>query len=401
MNRKTAALLAVLALCAAVLCNAFCTGREAAPTAVSVPATTESAPAAQPEMRAVWLTYAEIGELANGRDEAAFRAQAAAAVAKLADYRINTVFFHVRAFSDALYTSALFPRSQALAGAAYDPLALFIEAASAEQIAVHAWVNPLRVASSGTPGDLPPDHPAARLWAESPDALIVSRGLWYNPADDGVRALILDGVCELLDGYGVAGVHFDDYFYPGQDFDDDAARFAAYRTAGGALSRAEWRAANLTALVASVHEETRRRGKTFSVSPAGNIERCLAEGGADVRAWAQQGIVDLLIPQLYYGFENETTPFSAARRTWEELGRDTGVPLVCGLAVYKCGALDKYAGSGAREWLENSDILARQAAELRASEQWRGFALFSYDWAFGEKTSDIAKKELKNLAFVI
>lgn len=399
MNRKTAVLLIALALCAAVVCNAFRAERETAPPAESTP--TETAPAEQPELRAVWLTYAEIGALAKGRDEAAFRAEAAAAVKKLTAFGINTVFFHARAFSDALYASDLFPRSQAIAGADYDPFAGFIEAASAADIAVHAWVNPLRVASSGTPADLPGDHPAARLWAETPDALIVRRGVWYNPASDKARQLLLDGVCELLDRYDVAGIHFDDYFYPGQDFDGDAAQFAAYRAAGGALSRADWRAANLTALVASVHEETRRRGKTFSVSPAGDIARCLAEGGADVRVWAEQGFVDLLIPQLYYGFENEKMPFADVCRAWEELSRDTGVPLVCGLAVYKCGARDKYAGSGENEWLENSDMLARQAAELRKSGQWRGISLFSYGWAFGEKMNDIAKSELKNLVLVI
>ena len=38
---------------------------------------------------------------------------------------------------------------------------------------------------------------------------------YYNPAVPQVRQMVIDGVREIVEGYDVDGIHFDDYFYPG------------------------------------------------------------------------------------------------------------------------------------------------------------------------------------------
>ena len=65
---------------------------------------------------------------------------------------MNTVFFHVRPFGDALYRSDYYPWSHLVTGTqgvapadGFDPLAYAVEAAHREGLALHAWLNPLRI----------------------------------------------------------------------------------------------------------------------------------------------------------------------------------------------------------------------------------------------------------------
>lgn len=78
---------------------------------------------------------------------------------------------------------------------------------------------------------------------------------------------------------------------------------------------------------------------------------------------------------------------------WGGLKRHSGMRLLCGIAAYKCGKEDKYAGSGSKEWLESSDIMLRQAQSIAANKNYDGFVVYSY--------SDLSRKscseEMKRL----
>ena len=84
------------------------------PTASSAAVTTEAAPTARPfgetpeEVRAVWVTYAELQTLFGGRSAAQAGEALEALLDRLSALHINTVFFHVRANSDAYYASDSF-----------------------------------------------------------------------------------------------------------------------------------------------------------------------------------------------------------------------------------------------------------------------------------------------------
>ena len=96
----------------------------------------------------------------------------------------------------------------------------------------------------------------------------------------------------------------------------------------------------------------------FSISPSADIEKCKNVFFCDVEKWCrEEGFVDLIIPQIYYGFENETMPFEEIVNEWLSVEKDENVKLYFGLAVYKCGATDENAGSGKNEWKENNDII--------------------------------------------
>ena len=62
---------------------------------------------------------------------------------------------------------------------------------------------------------------------------------------------MIQGAEELARNYDIDGLHMDDYFYPGQDF-DDAAAFQQY---GGDFSDlGDWRRDNVNQLVKELGE---------------------------------------------------------------------------------------------------------------------------------------------------
>lgn len=354
------------------------------------------------EIRAVWISIYELPDTSAG--EAAFTAQCETMFKNIASTGFNTVFLHVRAFADSVYPSEIFPWSEYSCHAAspgFDPLAIMVSAAHGENLKLHAWINPFRVSLSDDFDSLPSDSPAKRL-AGTDAVSQLPNGIYFNPASTAVHALIYDGVREILDGYAVDGIHIDDYFYPSRDESIDRIEYERYAAAGGTKGLNEWRRDSVSAFAAGLFSLVKSYGdeKIFSISPAGNIDGNQNLLFADVECWlGKYGYADYIIPQVYFGFENESLPFSDITKRWAELSN--GVKLVWGLAAYKCGATDKNARLGAEEWKKNSDILSRQLTAVRALQNYGGFALFSYSYIYEQENNENLKKEMKNLKSMI
>ena len=352
----------------------------------------------------VWLTYSEIGSLVKGKSEAEYKKSLEVVFNNLTKNKINTVFYQCRAFCDSLYKSEIFPASAYVGSLTYDPLKIFIDFANQNNIAVHGWVNPYRVSYNNKIKNLPKGSPALGLYKKEASSLFVcENGIYLNPACSDANALVLKGVKELLNNYSLAGVHFDDYFYPEAASLCDEAAYADYVRAGGQHSLAQWRRENVSALVKSVYclVKAENHELLFTISPAGDIEKCLNTYYCDVVKWcSEEGFADYIIPQLYYGFENESMPFEAVLAEWADL-HVGGAELLCGLALYKCGRVDSFAGKGDGEWCENVNILSRQYEQALKTEVYQGFVLFSYSYGFGENVTQISKKEIKNLQYMV
>ena len=160
-------------------------------------------------------------------------------------------------------------------------------------------------------------------------------GVYLNPAYPYVRTLIAQGAAEIVENYPVDGIHFDDYFYPAEDPALDSAAYESY-THGveEPLALAEWRAANINAMVSQVYESIKavKEDVVFGISPQGNIQNDQAMG-ADVETWAAvPGYVDYLAPQLYYSFANEALPYQQALEQWTALPQHPEFSLYVGLA---------------------------------------------------------------------
>ena len=275
-------------------------------------------PASSDEMRGVWVAYLSLDNVNKAKIDSI--------VSNAKQNGMNTIYFHVRPFGDALYKSNYYPWSHLVTGTqgeapsdGFDPLAYAVEAAHREGLELHAWLNPLRIMlNSGVyPPTLSADNPY-NVWrnddnAENDDWVIdYGKGKYYNPAIPEVRELIVNGVKEIVENYNVDGIHWDDYFYPASDdsFDDSEA-YAEYMLGGGKLSLSDWRKQNISTLVKSVYSAVKASDSEveFGISPAGNIENCLS-AGADVKTWgSQEGYVDYLCPQIYWTNDNTVAPF--------------------------------------------------------------------------------------------
>ncbi len=357
----------------------------------------------------VWLTYSEIGELVKGHTEAEYKQELEKLFDNLKANKINTVFYQCRAFCDSFYSSDIFPVSKYVSvdnqNLPFDPLELFIELGSANEISVHCWVNPYRVSYDKEFKNIPKDSPVRTLYKKDKNTLILcEKGIFLNPAHTESSKLVLLGIREILEKYQVSGIHFDDYFYPEANEIKDKALYEKYKSEGGVLSLGAWRRENVNSLVSSVYALVKAKSEklVFSISPSADIEKCRNVYYADVEKWcSEQGFADYIIPQLYYGFENEEMPFQQVLEQWSAIGEKGSCKLVCGLAVYKCGRSDQFAGTGKNEWKENVNILSRQYEQTLKSPMWQGFALFSYSYCYGENVTQISKKEIKKLVCMV
>lgn len=360
-------------------------------------------------LKAVWLSYYEIGDIFRSLDESAAKEKADDLFADLNQRGINTVFFHVRAFCDAFYQSSLFPRS-AYCAPDYDLLKIVLHSAHQNDISLHAWVNPYRVATDTEPDRLPETSPAVKLYKEDTSNLILTGGdIYLNPGSTATQKLILDGIREIVSHYDVDGIHFDDYFYPGSAKSMDKTNYAKYRDAKGRLTLEDFRRENVSALIAATYciVKAQNENMLFGVSPQCFVEKNREELYADLQQWLERGCVDYLMPQIYFGFENESAPFEKNVDEWCERMKDSKAKLYVGLALYKSGTEDAYASENTEnkdsafyEWQNNNDIIARQIRYLK-QKGVQGFSLYSYTSLTAPGENKTLQQEVHHLSALL
>ncbi len=346
----------------------------------------ESAPITKSDLniRGVWLTCYELSAMLKSGKKSDFIKNVNKMLDECDAKELNTVFIHVRPFGDSVYPSAIFPLSKHVLSSSgnkpqFDVLETFISLAKERDYSVHAWINPYRISYDSELDKLPADSIAKNKSVKA-SVVQTSSGFFLDPSSDVNRKLILEGVREILDNYKVDGIHIDDYFYPTTDKSFDEESYKLYRNIGGKLELKEWRTENVNALVASLYSLVHQyKGKVFSISPAADIDKNINEYYADVKLWMRsEGFADIIIPQIYFGFKNEKMPFEKVAEEWGNLKRNDSVRILCGLALYKQGNEDEFAGSGKNEWLTDKDIIERQKEYIR-TKGFSGYVLFSYN----------------------
>ncbi|MBQ3592858.1 MAG: family 10 glycosylhydrolase, partial [Clostridia bacterium] len=246
----------------------------------------------------------------------------------------NAIFFQVRPAGDALYKSEIFPLSAYL-GTDFDALKYLCELGNKYDVDIHAWINPYRVTASEG------QEPFIK------ENTVLCGGKYYlDPGEPANISLVCRGVEEIVKNYDVAGIHFDDYFYPSSDF-DDAVTYAKY---GSGMNIEDWRRQNTYALIEAVSKTVKKSGDAvFGVSPVGiwrNVSND-ASGSqtngysgyddiyADALAWAQNSLVDYLAPQIYWERGNKAADFTVLHEWWQNALKNTGTKLYIGIAAYK------------------------------------------------------------------
>ena len=360
------------------------------------------------EQKGFWITYLEYMSIMKNKSESSFKKSVETYFDNISALGFNTVYVQVRAFGDAYYNSSLFPSGEQFNGTigtknSFDALQIMIDCAHARGLSLHAWVNPMRLMTAAQIQGIDNSYQIKKWYNSNNGTYVVETNgrLYLNPAYSEVTDLIADGITEIVSNYNVDGIQIDDYFYP-----TTAASFdkSAYSASGTSLSLSNWRISNVNKMVKKLYNAVHSANDTvmFGISPQGSLENNYDELYADVRTWcAESGYCDYILPQVYFGFENAALPYDKVISEWSGMVTNRNVKLVIGLAAYKIGAADNYAGSsGKNEWLNNSDIMARQMTSAQKLPNYGGVALYRYESIFAP-TSDVAaqvNKELKNIS---
>lgn len=308
------------------------------------------------ELRGVWVSSVLNIDYpkAPTTDANTLRAELDEILDNCADMGFNAVFLQVRPCGDALYKSDIFPWSKYLTGKQgvapsdnFDPLAYAVEGAHKRGMELHAWINPYRIThSSGDNAELSKNNPAIT----SPGLVLTdSNGkMYYNPGDSASINLIVDGAAEIVENYDVDGLHMDDYFYPDAAFDDETT-YSFHKDKFP--SKDDWRRNNVDTLVKALDERLHSINPDiqFGISPRGiwANKSDMAEGSdtagngsytsiyADSRGWVKKGIVDYIMPQLYWNSGYEIADYDILCDWWSDVVSGTDVKLYIGEGAYR------------------------------------------------------------------
>lgn len=292
------------------------------------------------EFRAAWVaTVANINWPSKpGLSTSAQQREALELLDFLEEHNFNAVIFQVRPQADALYKSELEPWSYYLTGQQgkapepyYDPLKFWINAAHKRGLELHVWLNPYR--AHHTTGKEISEKSVIKT---DPDLVVeLENGMWWmDPAQKGTQDRSSAVVMDLVKRYDVDGIHFDDYFYPydsynnGKDFPDDRS-WRAYQAAGGDLSRGDWRRESVNTFIKRVYNEIKAEKPhvKFGLSPFGIWRPGYPESVtgydqyeklyADAKLWLNEGWIDYYTPQLYWQINTPGQSFPALLGWWQ------------------------------------------------------------------------------------
>ncbi len=328
----------------------------------------------------VWVSYSEVNELLSG-DRLKQNFKALTDTCQSA--KITDIFIAVRPFCDSLYKSDYFPQNELSKMYDFDVFSYMIDEAHGKNLKIHAWINPYRVASSGNDiNSLKKDSPAY-IWATDgmhAKNVCIQNGIYLNPASEDVKRLITDGIREIIYNYDVDGIHFDDYFYPTASADFDKESFEEYTAQNeNPLSLEDFRKSNVNSLISAVYTTVKFKSKNlvFSISPAASLQKCENEYFADIKLWCRNDCVDIIIPQLYFGFDypDDNFKFGNLLSEWKKVVKDTETRLCIGLATYKIGT---DAEPDKTEWQNGKEIIKKQTEICQNDKAISGAVYFSY-----------------------
>ncbi len=264
-------------------------------------------PAAQHEMRGIWVTRWTY------RSEDDVRRM----MAEVADAGFNTVFFQVRGQHDAFYASTLEPWAAELTGKlgldpGWDPLAVAVESGHALGLQVHAYINAFTLWR----GRIAPEaSQPAHAWTKFPDWLVANREgtpmalndqyVFASPGNGSVRARLASVAREIVDRYRVDGIHLDYIRYPGPDSGHDLVSLAAWE-ASGRPDFSQWRRQAVTRAVAEVSAAV-----SVPITAAvwgvytnhwgwAEVSEGYSDYFQDAQKFTAEGHVDALIPMTYW-----------------------------------------------------------------------------------------------------
>ncbi|MGN1113666.1 MAG: glycoside hydrolase family 10 protein [Oscillospiraceae bacterium] len=354
------------------------------------------------EQKAVWISYIDLQPMLLGKTAEEFGENISNAFKKVKNLGCNTVYCHVRSFGDAYYKSNLFPFSKEITGnigadPGFDPLEIMIEKAHGQGLSIHAWINPMRCETEENIKAMDDSYIIKQWYSDKekyadyivkPDS---DNHYWLNPGVPEVRKLIADGVKEIVENYQVDGIHIDDYFYPTTDAKFDVQYYVESKVSE---SFDQWRKDNISKMVKSIYDSAKSADDRvlFGVSPQGNMENNYDFMYADVKKWcSEEGYLDYIVPQIYFGFDNSVKPFEKTAEEWSKAVTNKSVKLVIGLGIYKIGEEE--------EFMNTEGIIGKQIENAKNLKNYGGVALYNYINLF-EPSEELAERTNVELKYI-
>ena len=270
-------------------------------------ATADSSAQRQQELRGIWVTrwtYSSESEVQQ-------------IMTDVAAAGFNTVYFQVRGQHDAFYSSSIEPWAVELTGAlgkdpGWDPLQTAVDAGHTLGLQVHAYINAFTLwRGVKAPTESRPGH----AWSTDGDwvtadadgmPMTLNEGYVYaSPGNPAVRSRLAEVAADIASRYKVDGIHLDHIRYPGPEYGHDLESLAAWESEGQP-DFSDWRRAKVNAAVQAVQAKVQ---VPVSAAVWGVYTNTWAwpevsEGRnayfQDSAAFTREGLVDALIPMIYW-----------------------------------------------------------------------------------------------------
>ncbi len=354
------------------------------------------------EFKAVYFSYIELSKYIMDKSEKESKNNIKEIISNIKKSGFNRIIVHVRPFSDSIYKSDVYPISKYVLNDKeeypnYDVLKFFIDEAHDSDIKFDAWINPYRISNLKNVEEINKNDIYKSL-LDNNIAKVTENGIYLNPANEKTKEIIIKGIEEIVKNYNIDGIHFDDYFYPDKKIDLEEYKKEEK------ISITDFRLDNVKDLLKRVYKTIKNINSKvlFGIAPEGNINNCYENSYLDVKEiLSNDNYIDYIMPQIYYGFENKSKPFTNTVEEWRNMIKNKNIKFIPALALYKSGKFDKYALSGSNEWIDNSDIIKREIDYLKEQKNYYGFSIFSYNYLFNKEYQndnlEIENKNIKNL----
>lgn len=362
--------------------------------ALALPAFANSTPPKN-EMRSAWLTTVwgidwPSTQGATASAQAAQKKEMIKILDSLAVNNFNAVNFQVRSMSDAMYKSTLEPWSSWLTGTrgldpGWDPLAFVVEECHKRGMECHAWVNPYRFASESS------------TWASGGDGTGYVENGWIinaasntkilNPGKPEVIEHLVKVIEEIVTGYDIDGLLFDDYYYNSAASGTDAGDYNAYTAAGGTLSKGDWRRNNVHTFIKKLYEMIQKhkpyirfgqappgttfrsasRAAVYGIDPCPvGYELCYDSQYIDIMKWLQDGIIDYISPQVYWAI-GASSDYSQIVPWWSKVVNKFGRHLFVSQTIQYLNGSNSGSGKMTKFDQFNEQILINRNSSLNGS----------------------------------
>jgi len=305
-------------------------------------------------------------------------------------HNFNFVLFQIRGNGTVFYNSGYEPWAVELTGTlgenpSWDPLKFAIDLAHSNGLELHAWVNTFPawrgelLPEDSNPKQIILQYPEWICCDSTGNTMKLNPGyVSLSPGIPQARKHIQNTVLEIVKNYDVDGIHFDYIRYPEgasyKGYSMDKISLKRFNSINGNplnLDWEEWQREQITTFLRNFHYEAKKIKPFIKISCA-VIGKYKGTGWTaynhvyqDPKKWMEEGIVDFIIPMIYWKRNRPNYEYSKLLYEWRQNNKKYVFP---GIALYRASGYDSW---------EHQEI--KSQIDIARRLKTGGFVLFSSD----------------------